>query len=191
MNKKKNGFTLIELLAVIVILGILMAAVIPGVTNTINKSRRKTFLTNAEDIITAVRNSMSSGEVTIAKGQEDAGGICQFPGAKQETVVNIVNSDTKYNALTYILEKGGVNSSFQQEYQKGYVIIVNDGTDDNNNFKYYISLVDKGKNGIGTPAKEDDIVKNQVGLVKTSNGGLAAQNSVAGYQTQYTCEITE
>ena len=55
----QKGFTLIELLAVIVILAILMITAIPAVTNSIAKSRKDTFATNAKNIINAVRTSMA------------------------------------------------------------------------------------------------------------------------------------
>ena len=62
-NTNEKGFTLIELLAVIVILAILMITAIPAVTNSIAKSRKDTFATNAKNVINAVRTSMASGDV--------------------------------------------------------------------------------------------------------------------------------
>lgn len=56
-NKKKvdlykifHGFTLVELLAVIVVLGIIMIIAIPSVLNTLETSKRKTFLEYVQKI---------------------------------------------------------------------------------------------------------------------------------------------
>ena len=51
MNKK--GFTLIELLAVIAIVSILAIVVIPNVVESVKKSRRNTFLTEAREVYKA------------------------------------------------------------------------------------------------------------------------------------------
>ena len=42
---RKNGFTIVELLAVIIILGILMAFTIPGIFQSSNASKEKTYQT--------------------------------------------------------------------------------------------------------------------------------------------------
>ena len=52
----KKVFTLIELLAVIVILAILMITAIPAVTNSIAKSRKDTFATNAKKCYQRCKN---------------------------------------------------------------------------------------------------------------------------------------
>ncbi len=180
MNKK--GFTLIELLAVIVILGILMIAAIPAISNAITKSRKDTYVTNAKKIIDAARTSMASGEVVQSEG-----GICQYPQHGQTTVINLFNGNE--NILPYLLERGGDRSSFGQQYKAGYVIIYNKGTT-GDYYDYYISLVDAGGNGISTAVKEDLLVR---GDIKTSTKDLAATSSIAVGEatpsTQYTCII--
>ena len=56
---KKNAFTLVELLSVIVILGLIMAIVVPAVVNTINDSKQKAYETNIESIKSATESYMN------------------------------------------------------------------------------------------------------------------------------------
>ena len=158
----QKGFTLIELLAVIVILAILMITAIPAVTNSIAKSRKDTFATNAKNIINAVRTSMASGDVKV--GTTAGSDECSYPatGAKVAVVL------TKAN-LTSLLERGGDKSSFGRAYAEtgsnavkpaGYVVIENS----NDKFSYSISLVDAGWNGIATPVVESAITGSTVKL---------------------------
>ena len=158
----QKGFTLIELLAVIVILAILMITAIPAVTNSIAKSRKDTFATNAKNIINAVRTSMASGDVKVetTAGSDE----CSYPatGAKVAVVLTRAN-------LTSLLERGGDKSSFGRAYAEtgsnavkpaGYVVIENS----NDKFSYSISLVDAGGNGIAAPIKESAITGSSVKL---------------------------
>jgi type IV pilus assembly protein PilA len=54
MLKNKKGFTLIELLAVIVILAIILAIAVPGISGIINNSRRSAFEADVKMIITGI-----------------------------------------------------------------------------------------------------------------------------------------
>lgn len=157
----QKGFTLIELLAVIVILAILMITAIPAVTNSIAKSRKDTFVTNAKNIINAVRTSMASGDVVTSKGGTEE---CSYPANGRKVAVVL----TKEN-LPSLLERGGDKSSFGRAYAEtgsnavkpaGYVVIENS----NDKFSYSISLVDAGGNGIATPVVESAITGSTVKL---------------------------
>lgn len=167
----QNGFTLIELLAVIVILAILMITAIPAVTNSIAKSRKDTFATNAKNIINAVRTSMASGEVVDYNGNE-----CSYPstGAKNKVAV-VITTDN----LPNLLERGGDKSSFGKPYynrpgsndhKTGYVIIENTGSGSNDKFKYSISLIDSGGNGIKMPVEEEKLNGNVIALGSITDG---------------------
>lgn len=56
---KKNAFTLIELLAVIIILGVIIAIVVPAVINTIKDSKERAYQTNVEAIKSATESYMN------------------------------------------------------------------------------------------------------------------------------------
>ena len=54
MLKNKKGFTLVELLAVIVILAIILAIAIPGISGIINRAKKGVFESNVKMIITGI-----------------------------------------------------------------------------------------------------------------------------------------
>jgi type IV pilus assembly protein PilA len=54
MLKSKKGFTLVELLAVIVILAIILAIAVPGISGIINSARRSAFESDVKMIITGI-----------------------------------------------------------------------------------------------------------------------------------------
>lgn len=180
----QKGFTLIELLAVIVILAILMITAIPAVTNSIAKSRKDTFATNAKNIINAVRTSMASGDVKV--GTTAGSDECSYPatGAKVAVVL------TKAN-LTSLLERGGDKSSFGRAYNDSYVIIYNKGGD---KFEYYIAITDKGSNGVATFTKESALTGSSIELGKASsiNGTFTPDGSGTALATSKisTCTVS-
>jgi len=55
MKKKlcNNGFTLVELLAVIVILAVILAIAVPGISNMIESSKRSAFEADAKMVLKA------------------------------------------------------------------------------------------------------------------------------------------
>ncbi len=73
MRKLNNkGFTLVEIVIVIVIIAILAAMLVPALTQWIDKSKKKTFLSSADTIRTSVsalcaeKEAIVSGSGTIA-----------------------------------------------------------------------------------------------------------------------------
>lgn len=99
----KKGFTLIELLAVIVILGVIMLIAIPSVSSIIANSRKNTYKSTAETLISGARNMVLS----TATGDPDTN------GAWSEITTQI----DKINELAKV--------TGPDAYTKAYVIAVN------------------------------------------------------------------
>lgn len=146
--KNKKGFTLVELLAVIVILSIILAIVIPRVTEYISKTRKDSFITTASDLVTAI-----SQDATVE--------FYELPVANDE--VTIISTDL------IKLEKGNEKSSFNGKWipEYSYVAIINVGTGLDPDYEYYIALKDTNRYTISlTLNKEitrDDIVRDNIG----------------------------
>lgn len=61
---KKRGFTLIEVLAIIIILGVLASITYPMVKSTIEKNRKKGFMSSIDAIIRTTKMYIASNTVT-------------------------------------------------------------------------------------------------------------------------------
>jgi prepilin-type N-terminal cleavage/methylation domain-containing protein len=62
IKSQKHGFTLIELLAVIVILAIILAIAVPGISSTLKSTSKSAFQSNAKMILKAVENKKYENE---------------------------------------------------------------------------------------------------------------------------------
>lgn len=67
MLKNKKGFTLVELLAVIVILAIILAIAIPGISGIINNARKGAFESDVKMIITGIEYQVLEASIDPAK----------------------------------------------------------------------------------------------------------------------------
>lgn len=77
LNKKKKGFTLIELMAVIAIVAILAAVLVPTVNGYINRSKKTAVVTQARTVMNAIETynlttTTSAGKIpTSGTGSDD------------------------------------------------------------------------------------------------------------------------
>lgn len=175
MKKNRKGFTLIELLAVIVILAILLAMVIPKVSQYITNSRKDSFVATAKEIIDGVRNSATSEIYELPIGTDD---------------ITIVSLDTLK------LEKGKEKSSFNGTFlnQYSYVAIINVGTDEDPDYEYYIALRDSKRYTIALTSEEsitrDSIIRNNTSgtnapitaVCGSKNGQYKVMNKIIGLE---------
>ena len=66
MLKNKKGFTLVELLAVIVILAIILAIAVPGISGIINSAKKGSFESDAKMIVTGIEYNVLQSTVSGA-----------------------------------------------------------------------------------------------------------------------------
>ncbi|MDD2469441.1 MAG: prepilin-type N-terminal cleavage/methylation domain-containing protein [Bacilli bacterium] len=67
MFKNKKGFTLVELLAVIVILAIILAIAIPGITGMVDKAKLSALESDAKMLITGLEYQQLQGQFGTAE----------------------------------------------------------------------------------------------------------------------------
>ena len=114
--KNKKGFTLVELLAVIVVLAIVMSLAVVSITGVVDDTRKKAFVDDAKSFLDGahqlVTNSLSDigGDVTAGYAPQCKGISGGGTGV----------SDTRYIPISTInLDRGGINSPYNNKYDKG------------------------------------------------------------------------
>jgi len=173
--KNKKGFTLIELLAVIVILGVLLAILIPRVSQYITNSRKGGFVSTAKVFIDSVRHDATSE---------------LYPKPINSNDVVIVTLDKAS------LQKSKEKSAFGGTYVYGnsYVAIINTADGSNPEYKYFIAVQDSKNYAIPLTAEEEldteDVVANAKNkmevtiqtLCGTDEGTQTTLSNISGLQ---------
>ena len=90
MRLNKNGYTLVELLAVVVILSVLLAIMIPSVNYLIDINKENNYKNLKESILGAAKMYMSDNRYNITLDYQDEGGLC-VSGETEEDVYEINN----------------------------------------------------------------------------------------------------
>ncbi len=141
-RKRSKAFTLIELLAVIIILGVLMIIAIPSVTSYISESRKSSYATTAQNIVSGARTLVNSGKLSLY----DVG-------------------STYYVPYDMVSTENGTSTPYG-EFENAYVIVTYDG----DGFDYYFAGVDTSHMGIDITPYEDiksDKIKSDVEVINT------------------------
>lgn len=117
LKKDKKGFTLIEMIVVIVILGILLAILVPGMIKYIDKAKDKQIMVNAHAAYmdaqaeAGIAYGLPDGSIETAKNAANAvklttGTISVTGYNKEEGITDMIYTDTKSGKSVEL--KGGV-----------------------------------------------------------------------------------
>lgn len=110
LNKKKKGFTLIELMAVIAIVAILAAVLVPTVSGYIERSKKTALITQVRNVVNAVEvyNSTASTSLnnglTVAElstGTPTSGADANLTSFYNQQLLSDKDVDKLATALTY------------------------------------------------------------------------------------------
>ncbi|MGL5416007.1 MAG: type II secretion system protein [Clostridium sp.] len=67
-NKKKKGFTLIEMVAVVAIIGILAAVLVPKITGYLNEAKKTAVIDQARKVSQAYETAKMKGTIQVKDG---------------------------------------------------------------------------------------------------------------------------
>lgn len=131
---KKKGFTLVELMVVIVIIGILVAIIVPSVTSAIDAANRQAAIANAKSSLTDWTIKVTSGEAGYTYTDENGEQVALSEAEALRIMSGTVYTEYENNTEKYIVLKDGVP---QNEFI--------DKTDPSvNAFDHYIMTVTSG-----------------------------------------------
>ena len=134
--KKKNGFTLIELLIVVVILGIMILLSTYILTNTINNSRKDSFIRTVDSYIAHARTQMYSTTYPMPFNPDTA------------VIVSLRSLDLDGQDSATAKSPYDELWDMDETYTAAYVVIHNYNTAANPQWTYYFIARDKGGNCI-------------------------------------------
>ena len=176
----KKGFTLIELLAVIVILGVIMLIAIPSVSSIIANSRKNTYKSTAETLISGARNMVLS----TATGDPDTNGdwaeIMQISQINELAGVKGVDTYAKAYIIAVNNIKVEQGSNTRSPYgnlvpEQSFVVAAKNS---DGSYDYYIQLYDDASYAIQFISEKDlsknsvdNVVKQRTNVTGTSGTG--------------------
>lgn len=99
-KNSKNGFTLVELIVVLVVLGILIAMLVPALTGYIKKAREKEAIAECKLVVTAAQTVMSEK-------------------AQNREVVNLI-ADPDKSAMMDLAEVSGTMNAYKADTSNAY-----------------------------------------------------------------------
>ena len=105
--KRKNGFTIVELLAVILILGILIALLVPTINNTTKTTKEKILDTKKNTITVAAEKygnkNINTYQKCATKKNEELSRDCKIPVQEMvETLMEMGYIENVYHFFGHI-----------------------------------------------------------------------------------------
>ena len=122
LKKDKKGFTLVEMIVVIVIIGILLAILVPGMFKYIQKAKDKQIMVDARTAYLDIQ--MAAQELYAGNGVTGADVVAAMPKAatyEKEKTVSIKDGEETVKSATISIPDGGTVTEVTIDASNGKV----------------------------------------------------------------------